>query len=188
MSEQFKDKHVLLAALKKNDQSAFEYLYRTYFTMVASYIQKNNGSSEDARDMFQEVLFVFYKKVSSDPNFELTSEIGTYLYSIAQNLWLNQLKKKNTVVYMEDTRILPDSADDTNSEEAQIENETKYKSIAEALAAMKQECRDVIEAAFYKKLSGEEIAKLLGYTESFVKVKKFRCLEELRKKVLFKIL
>jgi RNA polymerase sigma factor (sigma-70 family) len=114
----------------------------------------------------------------------LSVEIGTYLYAIAQNIWLSNLRKKSSVTIIDDESVLSDSVEDVDDMEEHLELEKKHNYVADALKSMKEECRNIIEAAFYKKLSGSEIAKLLGYTESFVKVKKFRCLEELRKKMI----
>ena len=84
---------------------------------------------------------------------------------------------------MDDENALSDSIVDVDAMDEHLEMEKKHNHIAEVLKSMKVECRNIIEASFYKKLSGSEIAQLLGYTESFVKVKKFRCLEELRRKL-----
>ncbi len=184
MLNNYKDKLTLLTAIRNSENAAFEHLYRAYYIMVANYIKKNQGTEDDARDIFQEVVFIFYKKLRDDPNFELTVEISTYLYAIAQNLWLSNLRKKNSVKIMDDGSALSDSIEDVDAMEEHLDMEKKHIHIADALKSMKEECRNIIEAAFYKKLSGSEIAKLLGYTESFVKVKKFRCLEELRKKMV----
>ena len=184
MPDNYKDKITLLTAIRNSDNAAFEHLYRAYYIMVANYVKKNQGTEDDARDIFQEVVFIFYKKLRGDPSFELTVEIGTYLYAIAQNLWLTNLRKKNKVTMMDDENALSDSIEDVDAMDEHLEIEKKHNHIADALKSMKEECRNIIEAAFYKKLLGSEIAQLLGYSESFVKVKKFRCLEELRKKMM----
>ena len=184
MSDNYKDKLTLLTAIRNSENAAFEHLYKAYYMLISNYVKKNSGTEDDARDIFQEVVFAFYKKLRGDPNFELTVEIGTYLYAIAQNLWLSNLRKKNSVTFMDDESAISDSIEDVDAIEEHIEMEKKHNHVADALKSMKEECRDIIEASFYKKLSGSEIAKLLGYSESFVKVKKFRCLEELRKKML----
>ena len=183
MPDNYKDKLTLLTAIRNSDNAAFEHLYRAYYIMVANYVKKNQGTEDDARDIFQEVVFIFYKKLRGDPNFELTVEIGTYLYAIAQNLWLSNLRKNNKVTMMDDENALSDSIVDVDAMDEHLEMEKKHNHVAEVLKSMKVECRNIIEASFYKKLSGSEIAQLLGYTESFVKVKKFRCLEELRKQL-----
>jgi len=53
-----------------------------------------------------------------------------------------------------------------------------------ALEVIEESCRQVLTLSFFEKRSGAEIAQQLDYTEAFVKVKKHRCLEYLRKTVL----
>jgi RNA polymerase sigma factor (sigma-70 family) len=183
MQDNYRDKRTLLTAIRNSENAAFEHLYSAYYIMVSNYVKKNNGTEDDARDIFQEVVFIFYKKLRGDPNLELNVEIGTYLYAIAHNLWLTNLRKKTIIVNVDNDTFLSDSIEDVNETEQHLEIEKKHNHVADVLKSLKEECRNIIEAAFYKRLSGIEIAKLLGYTESFVKVKKFRCLEELRKKV-----
>ena len=59
--------------------------------ILKRYVLKNSGDKDDAKDVFQNTLIVFYKKVLIE-NFELSSKISTYLFSIAKNLWLKKLR------------------------------------------------------------------------------------------------
>lgn len=187
MQVQYKDKATLLAALHNRENDAYEYLYRQYFNSVLSLVLKNKGSHDDARELFQETLIAFFKKIRNDNQFNLSVEIGTYLYAIARNLWLTELKKTqyNKEVQIIDIQTFAEHIPAIDLSEEQQILEEKYEKIKTLLNAMKQDCQDIINAAFYERLSGTAIAKKLGYTEDFVKVKKFRCLEELRKKASF---
>ena len=49
--------------------------------MVQSLIINNNGSSDDARDIFQEAVIVLYEKARTG-TFELNCQLKTYLYSV----------------------------------------------------------------------------------------------------------
>ena len=178
----YKDKLILLAAVRNRENAALEYLYREYYTMICSYVIKNNGSEDDARDIFQEVLLILYKKLNEDLHFVLNVEISTYLYAIAQNLWRSNLRKKNSKMEIDELNNLSDSIEDINNQEELVETEKKYDTVANVLKSMKKECREIIEAAFYKRLSAADIAQLMGYTESFVKVKKFNALKNLEKR------
>ena len=63
------------------------------------------------------------------------------------------------------------------------EKDSMLDVMADKLGQLEQDCRTVILYSFYQGLSHAQIAALTGYTEAFVKVKKFRCLEYLRKLV-----
>ena len=51
------------------------------------------------------------------------------------------------------------------------------------LTEISEECRKIIYGAFYLKQSAVEIAHATGYSESFIKVKKYRCLQGLKRLV-----
>ena len=73
-------------------EHVIKYLYR-FSGRVKKYVIENNGTKDDALDIFQEALVIFCQKVN-DRNFTLTSKPETFLYGIAKNLWRNESRKK----------------------------------------------------------------------------------------------
>lgn len=184
MNKAFNDNQKLLQALRKGENGGFEYLYQRHFNLVAALVRQNQGDVDDAREIFQETMIALFKKVRDTPDFDLRVEWSTYIYAIARNLWFGQLRKrKNGPVSLADTQpyeAIDDAAEMAEQEET---NAQKHQLVQQMLQSLKQECQDILDAAFFKKLPGAAIAELLGYTEAFVKVKKHRCMEELRKRV-----
>jgi len=86
------NEHSLLKGLANNDSSAVETLYKRHFGMIQHFVTNNNGSFDDARDIFQEAMIALYEKVQND-SFTLTCQIKTYLFSICKNLWLKRLQQ-----------------------------------------------------------------------------------------------
>lgn len=184
MRHHFEDKQALLQALRLGENEAFAYLYQRFYGMVSVMVRRNSGDEEDAKEVFQETMIVLFKKVRDQSDFQLTVEWSTFIYAVARNYWYSKLKKRSNrpEITFEDTQM-PGGAenpfDHADQEQAMDE---KYVRVKTAFSSLKKECQDILDAAFYKKLSGSEIAKLLGYSEDFIKVKKFRCMEELRKR------
>jgi DNA-directed RNA polymerase specialized sigma24 family protein len=83
----------LLKAVGSNDKDAIESVYKENYALIQYFVINNNGTEDDARDIFQEAMMVFYEKAKS-PDFELTCQIKTYLYSVARRLWLKKLKRR----------------------------------------------------------------------------------------------
>ena len=75
------NEQALLKGLANNDSKAIETLYKENFSMVQAFILNNNGSYDEARDIFQEAMIALYEKARSD-SFVLTSKINTSVYSI----------------------------------------------------------------------------------------------------------
>ena len=65
--------------------------------MMVKLVISNNGSEEEAKDVYQEAFIVFWQKAVGG-NFTLTSKISTYLYSICLNLWRKELTEKESIV------------------------------------------------------------------------------------------
>ncbi|MDR2085338.1 MAG: hypothetical protein LBP67_10140 [Bacteroidales bacterium] len=66
-----------------------EYLYINTFPSIERYILSNNGTREDAQDIFHDSLIILIRKLSE--NNQILCKLSTYLYAIAKNLWLQKL-------------------------------------------------------------------------------------------------
>lgn len=172
-----------LDELRRGSPKAFEELYNRYFRMVEDMVLKFNGSTEDARDVFQEALFVFVKKLR-DPAFTLTSKASTFIYAVARNLYLKKAGKATVEISMDQQQFSIFKQEEPAQEDlSPIEKDSILNVMNDKLRQLEADCRAVIMYSFYQGLSHAQIASLTGYTEAFVKVKKFRCLEYLRKMV-----
>ncbi|MBN8787361.1 MAG: sigma-70 family RNA polymerase sigma factor, partial [Terrimonas sp.] len=84
----------LIKGLALNEKGAIETIYKDNFAVIQHLIINNNGSEDDAKDIFQEAVIVLYEKAKSGV-FELNCQIKTYLYSVSKRLWLKRLQKNN---------------------------------------------------------------------------------------------
>jgi RNA polymerase sigma factor (sigma-70 family) len=169
----------LLLGLARNDRKAAETIYKENYNMVQALIINNNGSADDAKDIFQEAMIVLYEKVRAG-NFELTAQIKTYLYSVCRRLWLKRLQQMN--------RYRPDL--EGGGELVQVEEEmesherlnTEFLLMEKALGSLGEPCKSLLEAYYLQKRSMTEIATTFGYTNSDnAKTQKYKCLVRLKK-------
>lgn len=169
----------LLEGLAMNDRQAVETLYSRHFGMIQSLIINNNGSSDDARDIFQEAMIVLYEK-SKLPDFELHCQIKTYLYSVCRRLWLKRLNQSNRFIPeingMED--LVPVEEDIEGNEQRNNE----FLVMEKALSGLGEPCKSLLEAFYLQKKNMSEIAGSFGYTNpENAKNQKYKCLMRLRK-------
>ena len=87
------DQQIILT-LRSGDFSILDQIYQEHAPSIRSWVMKNNGSSADAQDLFQEAIIALHQK-ANDPNFVLTCPLGALIFSICRNKWLNQLRKKS---------------------------------------------------------------------------------------------
>ncbi|MBK8702861.1 MAG: sigma-70 family RNA polymerase sigma factor [Saprospiraceae bacterium] len=171
---------LLLEGLRSGDAAAVERIYRLYFSMVAHYVLSHQGTMEDARDIFQDVLVVLHR-YSQNPQFGLTSKLSTLIYSISRNQWQNQRKIAGRQQAIQDMLLQTDDA------QAGWEEETIFHNIQLGISELSPECRQMLDLFYFDQKSMGVIAEEMGYSADFVKVKKFRCLESLRKIVKAKL-
>src|SRR5882757_1422093 len=70
-------------------EKLFIVLYKSAFPSVARYVSKMGGSFDEAKDVFQDALVIYYEK-SAENNFELKTTAKAYLLGIAKHLWLKK--------------------------------------------------------------------------------------------------
>ncbi|HEX2898524.1 MAG TPA: sigma-70 family RNA polymerase sigma factor [Bacteroidia bacterium] len=166
----------LLQGLRSGRQEAFKCLYQQHYPMVRYLVVQNSGSTEEADDVFQDGLLVLIHKLRGG-DFQLTASLKTYLYAVCRNLWLKRLKDKGRTKLI-DFENPVDVADEAPEES----NEPVLKSLRECLEAIGDSCRKILERYYYLKMSMEEIAADLGYTNADnVKNQKYKCILRLRK-------
>lgn len=160
---------------KKEVNETLTHIYKANYAVISRFIQRNNGSESDAKDIFQDSLIVLFENVKHK-ELNLTCSISTYLYSISRNLWLKRLKAKKISIRVEDVQdfiSLPDEVLPHQSPELN----TLLMGIFSHLTS---KCREILTFFYYEDLSMKEIGKLTGYkSEQAVKNKKFKCMKEL---------
>ena len=170
---------VLLKGLAKNDAKAIETIYKNNFNMVQSFVSNNNGTYDDARDIFQEAMIVLYENVKSE-TFVLTCQIKTYLYSICRRLWLKRLQYANRFT----THV--ENLEETVSVEEDLEHQEKrnadFAIMERALNSLGEPCKSLLEAYYLQKKDMSNIASIFGYTNADnAKNQKYKCLIRLKK-------
>ncbi len=159
-----------IAGILENNFQVLEKIYATYLPEITDWVKKNHGAAEDARDIFQEAIVVIFRK-DAEPEFQLKSTFGGYLYGICRYLWLRQLKKK----YRTEVTLTGDEGHTVigNVEEELVEME-KRKLFREKLAGMGEDCRRLL-SLFFEGISLKAIAQQMAYTDDYVKKKNMLC-------------
>lgn len=174
----------LAERLRNGENAAFDYLYRACYKDVEAYILANSGSEQEARDLFQEALLVLFKKMQ-DETFRLNTQAEVYLSVVAQKMWLYRLrsKKAHPVQALDEQAHAQtvEADDDLELLLQEQENSEKIDRVKVGLEKLKPDQRLFLEYVYFFKYPTAEIARLMGYSEDFVKVKKHRCLAALRK-------
>jgi RNA polymerase sigma factor (sigma-70 family) len=160
----------LVAAANRGDAAAMEALYRRHRSWVYSLALSFTGQAEDAADASQEVFFYLFQKF---PGFELTCELRSFLYPAVRNIAMRIRQKRARVVPLADEAepaARPDSP----------ESESGDDRLAELVAGLPDELREVVVLRFGRDLALEEIAAELELPLGTVKSRLHRALAQLR--------
>lgn len=170
---------ILLEGLARSDSEAVETLYKENFNMVQSFIINNNGTSDDARDIFQEAMIVLYEK-SRVATFSLNCQIKTYVYSVCRRLWLKRLQQLSRFTAQVESleEVIPVEEDLESHEKLN----TDFILMENAMSKIGEPCKSLLEAYYIQKKHMQEIAESFGYTNADnAKTQKYKCLMRLKK-------
>ena len=169
----------LVEAIRQENDRALSHLYKAHYPMVSHFVLSNSGTEDEAKDIYQEAVIIFYEKVRQE-HFQLSCQIKTFLYSVCRRLWLKRLADRNrSASRIEDYEdFLPGEQEDFQAEE----NETKFRLMSESLKQLGEPCRTLIEDFYIQNLSMQAIAEKFGYTNpENAKNQKYKCLMRLKK-------
>ncbi|MEK6480215.1 sigma-70 family RNA polymerase sigma factor [Catalinimonas sp. 4WD22] len=160
---------VVLERINKGDEKALDYLYRKYYKMMTNIILKNNGTEQEAKDIYQDALIVFWQKVISN-QLVLTSKISTYLYSVCLNLWRKELERKS--------RLSNEEKDE--AEYLDHESEERSHIIRNCIDQLGDTCKKILMYYYFDDMSMQDIADKLGLANTeTAKTKKYKCKKRL---------
>jgi RNA polymerase sigma factor (sigma-70 family) len=157
-------------------EKTFEYLYEEVFPAVTSFISKQGGSFQDAKDIFQDALVIFYEKqLSGEVNVRLSPE--AYLVGIAKHLWIKRFK----------TDLNFSSLDLLEKEISIQENYFEDKSTNKLLTLLEvtgKKCLELLRSIYYEKQSMDEVSNTFGFSSSHsASAQKYKCIEKMKDKV-----
>lgn len=173
------DKQDYINGLLNNDHKVLQKIYSSYANRIRHHIIKNGGTTEDAKDVFQDALIIIYKKAQSD-DFKLTSKFYTYLFGICWNLFDRKMKKnaRNSMTNPDFDGYIYDS-----SLEQDIFEREKHKIYTDTFRKLGASCQKILELYFCK-TSMEKIAVKLNLKNAHTaRNRKYRCQKELEEMI-----
>jgi RNA polymerase sigma factor (sigma-70 family) len=172
------DQKIIELIKSQKHSKVFTTLYK-YFPVVKKMILANGGRSEDAEDIYQEALIVFYKKAGAD-DFKLTSSINTYLYSICRFMWKDELRKKQKQNFVDIEKETIDEVEFVG----EIEKENQFKLAEKAVYELSGRCKELLLLFYFHSKKLKDIATAMGYnSENTAKNQKYKCLEAAKLKL-----
>ena len=164
--------------LVKNREEILIALYKKVFPIVAKYVSKMGGSFEEAKDVFQDAVIIYYEnKMAKHLHVEVSET--AYLLGISKKLWIKKYKENNKRVSLEYPTV--------NKEFEFIESEDTVPSSGRLMHFIEKagnKCMELLQAFYYDQQSLNEIAASFGFSGvRSATVQKYKCLKKVREKV-----
>ncbi len=143
-------------------------------------ILNNNGTEDDAQDIFQEAMVVAFRKFKDNENFNLTCTFQTYIYSVSRQLWLKHLR-----ISRDNMKNFNENHDYIDFEEPEpfSDGDLRFSIYQKAFLELPQDCQKIMKLSL-DGISQKDIADKLGYkSENYIRKRKHFCKEYLIKKI-----
>ena len=179
----------LMLRVKRGDRAAFAELVEKYKQPVMNFVFRSLRDEIEAEDVAQQVFLQVFK---SRARYERTAKFSTWLFTIARNLCLNELRRRSRhpAESLEETHAEHDDQPARQYEDKQIHLPTEKilhgelaEKIEEALAELPEIQRTAILLCRQDELSYEAIARVLGCSLSAAKSVIHRGRETLKEKL-----
>jgi len=165
----------IVEGISSNNSKALRFVYEEMFPYVENYISQHGGSSDQAKDIFQESMIVVFKKIEAG-KFTLTCKFSTYLYAVAKRTWIQDRKKH--YLRLNKLKDMQFAAEPTTPYGQETDDEAK-ELFDKHFQKISPDCQKILRL-YFNGLELEEIRKEMGLsTIHHVTDKKYRCKKNL---------
>ena len=176
----FTDQEVLAAIRKGDDDPALAFLYKKHWPVIRRYVVKNNGTEEEAQDIFQDAIIAFYRHVKLN-KFNDRYEIGAFIFSVGRNFWINKVKKDQKQAKLSE-EVTHERWEENILHD--IITEERAALVRKVFSKMGEKCRELLTYTIFHRYSMHEVCELMGFsTENAAKTRNYKCKQQLIKLV-----
>ena len=156
---------VLMLSFRDGDEAAFDQLFERWAGPLLRYMERMVGDAATAEELVQEAFFRVHKARS---RYEPRARFSTWLYRIATNLALNELKRPRRRHFHEEEENVGLVSQGPSSE-SEMDARKKGTAVEQALADLPERQRMALWLSAAEGHSYAEVASVLEITEKAVK-------------------
>ncbi|WHX47361.1 sigma-70 family RNA polymerase sigma factor [Paenibacillus woosongensis] len=165
----------MIREIKEGNTELYSELMRRYQRKILAFIYHMLKSAHMellAEDLCSETFYKAFRSLNSFR--EVDASFSTWLYTIARNTVLSELRKQRAgSVPLEESGIVPVAPNELAPEQAILRSE-KVELVREAINSLPEKQRSALILREYDQLDYQEIASVLGQSVSAVKSLLFR--------------
>ena len=154
------DSEIIEALKTGRNQDVLNSFYETVLPNVTRYILSNSGNEDDAKDIFQDAVVVFYKQVKLN-KLELHRSIAGYVFMVSKNLWINKAKRDKKIQITED---VPERNEVDKGILSLMISEEREKMVKNVMNKLGEKCAQMLQYVFYQGYTLSEVTKLMKFS------------------------
>ena len=165
----------LIEEIADENKEAFKTLYNRYVRQVYSYIYKITRDNKLTEEVTNDVFFEVW---SSANKFQGKSKVLTWIFGIAHNKTMNEIRKRKEIP-VDPEEFSNEASADMETDEI-IMKKDRDEQMKIALDQLTPEHRTVVELTFLQGLSYGEIAEIMNCPVNTVKTRMYYAKEKLK--------
>jgi RNA polymerase sigma-70 factor (ECF subfamily) len=163
--------------VRSGDIDRLGLIFERHNKSLYGYFMNLTRRPEISEDLVQNV---FLRILKYRTKYRGAGNFNIWIYRIAHNVFIDFVKKKDKLEFSENINEWDNVLNDSPFEEVDQKQE-KINILESALMKLPREKREILTLSRYKELKYKEISEIMGCSESAVKVRIFRAMEELRR-------
>jgi len=171
----------IIKKCQSGDRDAFDSLISLYYPHVIRFLSGLNVNQNIIEDITQDTFVKLIKNIEKY-NVCGKAQFSTYLFTIARNCLINELRKNKQVHY--DIDSLAEILSAKESTEEIIIRSMDYEELEKTIAALPPVQQTVIRLRYFEGLSLKEIGERTGVTDKTVKSRIHRAVTGLKQKIM----
>tara|TARA_B100000767_G_C19749635_1_gene530140 strand:+ start:1140 stop:1703 length:564 start_codon:yes stop_codon:yes gene_type:complete len=164
-----------ISKAKNGSQSAYSFLLDSFWLEVYNYQLKRTKNENDAEDITIQTFSKAFDKLNT---FDEKYVFKTWLITISKNIHIDLLRKKNTLVLIQNSKDQEDKihlvVDDNPTPEDKIIRDQNLAKLLRDVKKLKPKYQEVIQLRYFQELSYKEISIEINEPMNNVKVKLLR--------------
>ncbi len=171
---------ILINNIRRGDRDSFAVIVERYKLQIYNLMYRYSGSAEDAADMTQDVFCKAFERLGQ---YKQQKSFFAWLYTLALNFARDWARKSNRQKQTINTYSRESLIQEIKPPESLIEANQQTKSLSAALETLGADRREMVLLKYRHECSIREIAEIFEISESAVKMRLKRALDELGDKL-----
>ena len=170
-----------IAKIRQGDRNAFSDIVDKYKGLIYNLVTKITGNSLEAEDITQDVFIQIYKNLN---RYDVTKRFFPWMYTVALNVIRNKQTKRTPLVLSSEQEGLADKwLKYLDTPEKTVAIAQQQMILARCILDLPIKQREAIVLRYYQGLAFEEIAEIQSCSVSAAKMRVYRCLEQLKRRI-----